>query len=171
MDKVLSSPEAVSCPFASFEESLLDFTRTVYGLQLNGSGEYGFYDPNNLYSQPYVSVLAYKGKEIIFGAKDQSYPSGIRSSFGMDFVDIVLDSELQGKPLVVEIITDMPEKAVFNIRIAKLFGPHIGLGLSAEPFIISPVLNVERDSSTGIYQSTIAAIDLESYNQLGLIIT
>ena len=179
MDRVLSSPEAASCPFATYDESLLHFARAIYALQLDGGrcstpgvpNGCGFYDPNNLYTNPYVSTLSFSGQEIIFGAEDQSFPSGIRSSFGMDFVDIILDSELQGKPLTIEILANPTGETKFNIQLWKLIDPDNSSRPGSSPRIASPVEIIDGEPSAGIYLYTIPEIDTEKYNRLGLIIT
>ena len=179
MDRVLSSPEAASCPFATYDESLLHFSRAIYALQLDGGrcstpgvpSGCGFYDPNNLYGHPYISKLSFSGQEIIFGAEDQSFPSGIRSSFGMDFVDIILDSELQGKPLTIEIFANPTGETKFNIQLWKLIDPDNSSRPGSSPRIASPVEIIDGETSAGIYLYTIPEIDTEKYNRLGLIIT
>jgi hypothetical protein len=179
MDRVLASPEAASCPFTTYEESLLHFARAIYALQLDGGrclipgvpSGCGFYDPNNLYSNPYVSKLYFTGQEIIFGAEDQPFPSGIRSSFGMDFVDIILDLELHGKPLTIEIFANPNGKTKFNIQLWKLIDPDDKTSPGSSPRIASPVEIIDGETSAGIYIFTIPEIDMEKYNQLGLIIT
>jgi hypothetical protein len=172
MDRVLSSPEAASCPFATYDESLSHFARAIYSLQLD-SGRCitpgfpdgcGFYDPNNLYSKPFVSQLHFTGQEIIFGAEAQSYPSGIRSSFGMDFIDITLEPEMQGKPLTIEITANQQGEAKFEIQIWKLFDREDGMS----PLITSPV---ESMTLSGNYLYTIQKIETEKFDRLGVIIT
>ena len=63
----------------------------------------GFYDPNHLYFDPTVSTITYRGEQIVFSAAEQPYPRGIESSFGIDYVDVVLDPATQGQPLPIEV--------------------------------------------------------------------
>lgn len=179
MDRVLASPEAALCPFATYEESLFEFARAIYALQLdNGpclipevSSGCGFYDPNNLYSNPYVSKINFTGQEIIFGAEEQPFPSGIRSSFGMDFVDIIIDPHLHGKLLTIEILADPKGKSNFNIQLWKLIASDDGTSIDSSPRIASPLEIIDSEISADRYLYTIPQIDTETSNRLGLIIT
>ncbi len=82
MDAVLSGPEAASCPFRTYDDSLVHFARAIYGLRLDGGrctapgvpAGCGFYDPNDLYNAPLVSKLTYTGREAMFGAGRPDLP-------------------------------------------------------------------------------------------------
>lgn len=179
MDKVLSSPEAAACPFTTYEESLSHFASSIYALHLDqdqcripeSPSRCGFYDPNNLYSRPNVSELTFFGQEIVFGGIEQPHPSGIRSSFGMDFIDLILDPDIQGEPLTIEIFGDPQENTMFAIQVWKLIDTASSSGKGSSLSVTSAVDEIDREKSTDPYLYRIPAVELEKYNRLGLIIT
>ncbi len=89
----------------------------------------------------------------------------------MDFVDIILDSELHGKPLTIKIFGDPNKDAKFNIQLWKLSDPDDRTRPESSPIITSPIEIIDGETSTGIYNYSIPSIDTEDYNRLGLIIT
>jgi hypothetical protein len=82
----------------------------------------GFYDPNNLYVNPPASTITYSGERIVFEAADQLYPRGIRSSFGIDFVEVELATGADGQALAVTFSGDPGGRAEFGIEIWELIG-------------------------------------------------
>jgi hypothetical protein len=130
MDHVLNDPAARLCPFRTFRESLRRFARAIYQLRLEGGRCHapgvpvgcGFYDPNNLYVNPPASTITYSGERIVFEAADQLYPRGIRSSFGIDFVEVELATGADGQALAVTFSGDPGGRAEFGIEIWELIG-------------------------------------------------
>lgn len=179
MDKVLSSPEAAICPFHTFEESLVHFARAIYALHLDdgrcmslsNSLNCGFYDPEMLYSMPSVSKLTYSGEQIVFGEGDQPYPAGIRSSYGIDFIEVRLQRDLDNNPLHIELYPDAHSLAEFNVQIWKLTdtGERDRLISTVEkPLPFTTQVNISHDRPL-FY--TIDALNLNMYNHLAIIIT
>lgn len=90
-----------NCPFRSYDESLVRFTRAIYQLTADGGrcsststpSQCGFFDPNNLYSVPDEEkyTITHDGKSYIDGS--------IRSSFGLDLIELSLSPSLHGKSL------------------------------------------------------------------------
>ena len=179
MDAVLSGPEAASCPFRTYDDSLVHFSRAIYGLRLVGGRciapgvpiDCGFYDPNELYYAPPVSKLTYRGQELKFGAAEQPYPAGIRSSYGMDFVEVVLDEKASGQPLILRFKGDSEGGAEFSVQLWKLIDD--GRGTSWQPSVtaFSPAETLIQKTADGRLLYTIPKIDTGVYNRLGLIIT
>jgi hypothetical protein len=179
MDLALSGPEASYCPFRTFRESLTLFASAIYKLRLDEGrcsapgfpDGCGLYDPNQLYSSPRTSTLTYLGKEIIYAEKDQSYPPGIRSSYGMDFIDISLNSNIQGQPLTLELHSDPAGIAEFNIQVIHLLDQ--GSGLGSNTFLVQdfPVVTLEKQPTDGSLTVAIPPVDLNQFNRLGVIVT
>lgn len=119
MDKVFSlTPNS---PFRSFEDSLVQFSRSVYGLRLaegryaagGSSTGYGFYDPNKVYHEPPVAEAAYDGSE-------QSIAGEIPSSYGMDFIEIGLDTAPGGDGVRIEFSPATASAARFHVEVWQL---------------------------------------------------
>jgi hypothetical protein len=89
----------------------------------------------------------------------------------MDFVDIILDLELHGKPLTIEIFANPNGETKFNIQLWKLIDPDDKTSPGSSPRIASPLETIDGETSAGNYLYTIPQIDTETYNRLGLIIT
>jgi hypothetical protein len=137
----------------------------------------GFYDPNGLYSDPPVDRITYTGGAMIYDGTpmttegDQLSPPGIPSSFGMDFVDVVLDPAANGQPLTIEFTGAPGAEAEFRVELWRLMDtggdarPRRVPGPTAAP----EVLTSTNEDGHLVY--TIPAIDTTLYNRLGLIIT
>jgi hypothetical protein len=179
MDQVLASPAASACPFHSYAASLAHFARDIYALRLEG-GECntptnafscGFYDPNNLYSQPSSANLAYSGAESSFSEKNQPYPAGIRNSFGMDFVEISLAPEAKTRPVRIEVHGESNSPARFVVQVWKISDQsqdQSGQAVVASPIPVE-VLSQTDPQSGLVYE--IPAGEMEAYNRLAVIIT
>jgi hypothetical protein len=156
----------------------------------------GLYDPYNLYYAPPVGTVAYAGEAITFAATDQAqpggvksrnavvvggasrgatavqpYPVGIRSSFGMDFVDVILDSAVDGQALRIELHGAEGATAEFDVQLLKMIDPggdarpRCPAGQTSAP---ETLMQVDADGSLSY---VIPAVDTGAYNRLGLIIT
>jgi hypothetical protein len=118
MDRALAGS---SCPFQTHGESLVAFARAIYGLQVDGGrcaapgtpAGCGFYDPYRQYVAPPVSTIAFAGA-------DQAYRDGIRSSFGIDFVDVTLDPATAGRPLTLEFVAMSGPGVEFGVQVVPL---------------------------------------------------
>jgi hypothetical protein len=172
MDQAL---EGSACPFRTYEESLVAFARAIYGLRLEGGrctgssdpSGCGFYDPSNLYYDPPVGTITYAGI-------DQEYSDGIRSSFGIDFVDVVLDPAADGQPLTIEFRPAPGGDAQFNVQLWQLIdvgGGEGGTGLQRVPTQTTTPEVLTGTNADGHLSYVIPAIDASTYNRLGLIIT
>jgi hypothetical protein len=175
MDRAL---QGSACPFQTYEESLIAFGRATYALRLHGGrcpapgapAGCGYYDPNNLYHDPPVSTIVYTGTPISYSEADQAFPAGIRSSFGMDFVDVVLDPAVDGQPLMLELYGAPGADAEFVLQLWKLMGSGQGAG----PQRVSTQTTapeVLRADENGRLSYVISVIDTTAFNRLGLIIT
>jgi hypothetical protein len=175
--------EGSACPFKTHEESLIAFARAVYGLGLEDGRctapeeptGCGFYDPYSLYAEPPVGTITYSGATITYSEAAQPYPAGIRSSFGMDFVDVVLDPAADGQPLTIEFRPAPGGDAQFNVQLWKLIGVGGGEGGGARPRPVPTQTTAPQvlagKNADGHLSYVIPAIDTSAYNRLGLVIT
>jgi hypothetical protein len=176
MDRAL---EGSTCPFRTYEESLVEFARTVYALRLEGgrctaTGDpagCGFYDPNDLYRNPPLDTIAYAGTAVTYAAADQLFPAGIRSSFGIDLVDVALDPAADGRPLTIEFYGAPGAGAVFHVQLWKLIDPGGGARPQRIPSQVAAPEVLATTNANGRLTYTIPALDTTAYNRLGLIIT
>jgi hypothetical protein len=169
MDRAI---EGSSCPFKTYEESLIGFARAIYALRLDGGrctepgtpAGCGFYDPDNLYYAPPVSTITYSGA-------DQQHPGEIESSFGMDFVDVILDPAADKQPLTLEFHPAPGADAEFSVQLWKLIDSGEGARPQRVPTYITATEILTRTSPDGHLLHVIPAINTTAYNRLGLIIT
>jgi hypothetical protein len=169
MDRAL---EGSSCPFTFYQESLQAFARAIYVLRLEGGrctepgfpAGCGFYDPKNLYHNPSVSTINYRGDEVTYSAADQPHPSGIPSSFGTDLVEVALDEATKGQPLTIELYGAPGSGAAFNVQLLKLTSQP----MASEVAALEPVRRVDPDGQSAY---VIPELDTAEYSRLGLIIT
>jgi hypothetical protein len=175
MDRAL---EGSACPFQSYAESLTAFARTIYALRLEGGRcvgpgvpeRCGFYDPESLYSDPPLSTITYTGTTAVYTAADQPQPAGIPSSYGMDFVDVVLDPTAGGQALTIEFYGAPGADAQFNVQLWKLGASGDGARQHLATPIAAPEVLTQLDADGHLFY-VIPAIDTAEYNRLGLIIT
>jgi hypothetical protein len=170
MDRALA--RTPSCPFRSHAESLVGFARALYALRLDGGrcaapgvpSGCGFYDPDHIYRDPLVGSVTYTGAGLTFDRSSQPYPAGIQSSFGIDFLDVVLDPAAAGS-LTVELRGAPGAAARFHVQ---LWGLAAGENLSPQG---DPVSLVGASEEDGRLVYTLPALELDQVDRLGLIIT
>jgi len=161
-----------SCPFQTYEQSLTSFARAIYALRLDGGrcaepggpAGCGFYDPSGLYNEPPFSTIAYTGAE-------QEYADAIKSSFGVDLVDVALDPAANGQPLTIEFYGAPAAGAVFHVQLWKLMDPGGGARPQRIPSHVAAPEVLAATNADGHLIYTIPAVDTAAYNRLGLIIT
>jgi hypothetical protein len=176
MDRAL---EGSSCPFNTYEESLIAFARAIYALRLDGGrciepgipAGCGYYDPHSLYYDPLLSTITYTGTATTYTEPAQPYPAGIRSSFGMDFVDVTLDPAADGQSVTLEFYPAPGGDAEFNVQLWKLIDPETGARPQRIPAQITTIEVLTQANPDGHLFYAIPAIDTTAYNRLGLIIT
>jgi hypothetical protein len=176
MDKALKSS---LCPFTTHEESLIAFAQSIYALRLDGGrciepgipAGCGFYDPHGVYRDPQIKTITYKGTASTYSDKDQIFPAGINSSFGMDFVDVTLDPITDGQSLTVEFYSDQLTEAEFNVQIWMLIDSDSGMSRPRVTNIMATEKILARGNPAGRLFYVIPAIDMTKFNRLGLVIT
>jgi hypothetical protein len=169
----------MSCPFNDFKDSLLHFARAIYALRLDNGRcvrpglpvGCGFYDPNNLYSDPPVSIVAYSGEAITFTGAEGTGTTGIESSFGIDFIDVKLDPDADGKPMRLEFYAAPGTGTEFKVQLWKLTDsgdetlPQRGATQEVVPEILA------SENSDGRVTYLIPVVDTAAYNRLALVIS
>jgi hypothetical protein len=169
MDEVLKDS---LCPFKTHRESLNAFAHAVYALRINegrcvepGSPNgCGFYDPHQLYSDPPVDTIIYGGGATSFSGADQRGLVGIKSSFGIDFVEVILEPAVDGKALTLEFRSPPGAAAAFNVQLWRL-GPG-----GRKPRAVTAAPETLLRNTEGGYSYTIASVDTAAFNRLALII-
>jgi hypothetical protein len=164
--------ESSSCPFQTYEQSLTSFARAIYALRLDGGrcagpggpAGCGLYDPSGLYNEPPFSTIHYAGVE-------QEYVGAIKSSFGIDLVDVALDPAADGQPLTIEFYGAPAASAVFHVQLWKLIDPGGSPRPQRIPDQVAAPEVLAAANADGHLIYTIPAVDTTAYNRLGLIIT
>jgi hypothetical protein len=176
MDKALAGS---SCRFRTYAESLHSFARAIYELRLEGGRcvepaspiGCGFYDPKGLYPNPPAFTIPYSGTMTTYAEGDQPYPAGIPSSFGIDLVDVALDPDLDGRPLIVEFHGASRAESDFTVQVLYLMDGMDG----SKPRLVAtqPVPAAIRTAAKpdGHTLLVIPQIDIAEYDRLGLVIT
>jgi hypothetical protein len=169
MDRALAGS---SCPFQTYRQSLAAFARALYGLRLEGGSclapgtpaGCGFYDPQGQYRDPPLRTLTYTGAR-------QEIQDGIKGSFGIDLIEVVLDPTAHEQPFAVELHTDPASPAEFSVQFWRLDGPRggptpqrlPGAGTATEPSV--------RADAPGRLPDFISAEQAASGTRFALIVT
>jgi hypothetical protein len=169
MDRALAG---AACPFKTYRESLNAFARALYALHvedgrctsLSQPNTCGLYDPNHLYNSPTTSRVTYIGIPLTYDAAVQSYPAGIQSSFGVDFVEIDLDPSTDGQPLAVEVHGAPGAAAVFDVQVWALIVDGNQLIPVGEAILL-------KTDVEGRVLHTLPALDSRTMQRLAVIIT
>jgi hypothetical protein len=121
-------------PFPSFEASLEAFARANYGLRLEngrcaqqGPGVCAgrLYDPQALYSAPMLEAfLQIDGRNLtaLVGKGDWSdgvYHGTIPASYGMDFIEVDLETAAAGQPMTIR-VQGKGQTARFSVQVWRL---------------------------------------------------
>ena len=161
-----------SCPFETYEQSLLAFSDAIYALRLKGGrcpvpgaeGPCGFYDPEGLYSAPPVSTITYNGEPTTYTAADQTFPPGIPSSFGIDLVEVVLDPMPDGYGLAIALSGSPGAEARFAVQVWKV-------SISGEGSKLQPEAEVIGQGPDRQILYMMPGIDATQYRRLGVAVT
>jgi hypothetical protein len=178
-DTVGATPEILdralagsSCPFQTYQESLVTFARAVYGLRVDGGrcvepglpAGCGLYDPHHLYGGPPVETVTFDGaaREV---QRDLLSPSS------MDWIDILFAPAAEGKSLTLEFRAPPATGAEPNVQILHLADAYGSAG--PQHHLVPPAATeaCERRRQDGLLVCVIPEIHSAVYNRLGLIIT
>ena len=154
------------CPFQTYEQSLVAFSRANYALRLENGRcglagmsqcSIGYYDPGHMYIDPWLETeLTYSGGVL-------PYDGAIPTSYGMDLVKVSLDSTLHRRRVKIAFQSAAP--AVFHVEILRLRsgdGKSRAITFQPEGF---------RPEQWGKQVYLISRLDMTVYDQLGVIIT
>ena len=169
MDQALAGS---SCPFQTYEDSLIAFARAIQGLRwMEGRcvepslpTGCGFYDPYSQYYVPPVSTIAYT-------APDQTYQDQIGSSFGIDLLDVQVEASAAKEPLIIEFRPPAGSNAVFSVEIWQL-PASVGAGARERVFagVVQAEALMEMDAH-GDLSYVVPAAYLDAPYTLNLVIT
>ena len=168
MDRALA--QSSSCPFHSYEKSLSAFAYSIYMLRLeNGrcseliDSGCGFYAPNSLYTIPPVQMVSTTGIPTTFAN------GNIPTSYGIDFVEIEMDSTADGKSLMVKFDKSSVSNAEFAVAIVLLNSQEHEPETKNRPISMGePKLLKDED---GHFMFSIDRVNLNEFDYVGLIIT
>jgi hypothetical protein len=160
-----------TCPFHTYEESLIHFARAIYLLRLeNGrcSTSYnstycGFYDPQRLYQIPNAE------DHMIQAGSTTQINGAIATSYGIDLIELQLDPSTEGKTLKLTFKDISDPEDEFNVELWKnktlenTSGPEAYSDQTSEPR--------SRRTENGFLALEIGDISMDDFNNLGLIIT
>jgi hypothetical protein len=170
MDRVFEQVD--SCPFANYANSLDQFARAIYKLKLEDGRcfrpgipkECGFYDPNKLYPAP-------PARTVNLASVSKSVSGEIASSYGIDFIDVLVGSDMSGKSLTIEVANTPGADTKFSVHVLKI---QILNDDPQQPAYMvqlgKPVILTERTSS-GSLVHRMDGTGLENIDCIGLIIT
>lgn len=170
MDQALAGSP---CPFERYEESVLAFGRAIFALRIEGlpcrdvglPAGCGLYNPRGLYPKPAAEAIAYSSRRARSGKTPQSHPGAIRSSYGIDIVEVVLDPTDRGRPLTVELRREAARAAEFRLEVWKIREVDRHLVVTT----VAPEGATRLPDGSLLY--TLRDLDRARYNRLGLIIT
>jgi hypothetical protein len=161
-----------SCPFRTFEESLIGFAKALYALRVGGGrctapgvpSGCALYDPHGLYNSP-------EAREIVYTGGPREYPGRIPASYGIDYFEVVLHPASDGQSLVLEFAPPAGGEARFGVQVWRLADVGQGTGAQRAPQPVAASEMLAAEDQDGRIRYTIPSIDVSEFNRLGLIIT
>jgi hypothetical protein len=158
-----------SCPFQSYEESLVHFARAIYMLRLEDGrcreaihlSDCGFSDPRHLYQTP-------RAESYLIESNDPLEINGsIPSSFGIDLNEVTLNPAMKGKALRIVFTGNADSDLAFHVEVWKIKTSH-GSGEGQSARIGEPIsMSMENNNLVLDFQ----ALNDNNFDGLGLIIT
>ena len=168
-----------TCPFDNYRDSLVQFSRAVYLLQLENGRcvEPGqppgceLYDPDRRYLQIPIPEFTYAGDILTVDGTAQPFPDGIKSSFGMDFLEIHLADVSRDVPFTIRLASPAAKEAEFALQVLKIdTNRHKGLIPGQESQVTTSDIEAPSHKEKMINIS-VQDIESSSFDRLGLIIT
>lgn len=103
-------------PFQTYEESLRSFAHAIYGSP-DGTG---LYDPGRRFARPVPETISFPPAAVRFDPQNLPAPRGIGSSYGIDFVQIKLEPDVQGMPVEIEVRGATGSTAEFDVQVLAI---------------------------------------------------
>jgi hypothetical protein len=173
MDRVFEKEAA--CPFKDYADSLVQFARAVYAVKLVDGRcfkpgipvECGFYDPNNLYPLPPV-------RSVDLASTAQPVSADIPSSYGIDFIDVRVGPDTDGRSLSIEFANASGAETIFSIQVLaiQILDDHTSQSAYMVPvtqYGQSAVLAEETGNESVVID--ISSAELRNIDCIGLIVT
>ena len=175
----LAIQTTATCPFDDYKDSLIQFASAIYSLQLENGRcvdpglpvGCGMYDPVHGYLHLPIPEFTYTGDRLTLDSTQQPFPGGIKSSFGINFIEINLTRITNGKSLILELESPGDVQTEFAMHIIMISNQH---GEGKIYPMTNPILTSEDGSSSKTVKQlaiNIPKIELGDFNQLGIIIT
>jgi hypothetical protein len=158
-----------SCPFDTYEESLIQFARAIYMLRLEDGrcsipenpASCGFYDPNRLYTSPHADTyVAAAGSTLINGS--------IPSSYGIDLMELSLDPSAHGKSLRIILRATSTPQDEFQVELHGVNILNSDAGIERFPAQTGVLRSGQTENGQLVLE--IPSLDTGSFNGLGMII-
>jgi hypothetical protein len=160
-----------TCPFHTYEESLMHFAHAIYLLRLedgrcsasNDSTDCGFYDPDKLYQTPPAE------DHLIHADSTAQINGSIATSYGIDLIELDFDPSMKGKTLklIFQSISD-PENE-FNVEIWEI--KKLKNGSEVESYSAQIDQPESMRTEDGSLTIEVGSLSVDDVNSLGLIIT
>jgi hypothetical protein len=170
MDRVFEQVD--SCPFVNYADSLEHFAHAIYKLKLENGRcfkpdiprECGFYDPNGLYPLPPVQIVN-------LTSAPQPISAEIASSYGIDFVEVLVGSDMNGRSLNIEFKNTPDAHTRFSVQVLEiqLLDDDPQQPAYMVQYGQSAVLTEKTSSGSLVYR--IDGTDLDNVDCIGLIVT
>jgi len=169
MDFALQSTP--SCPFQSYQESLIHFARAIYELRLTEGRctdsvqlpRCGFLDPHRLYQIPPAD------RYLVGPDKATEIKGAIPSSYGIDLIELALSPSVEGKSLKLILTSNAAARVEYHVELWRTKTTNdngeiaIRSAQANEPFSIS--------TKNGSLIVEIENLKEDDFDELGLIIT
>jgi hypothetical protein len=162
MDRALAQSPA--CPFRDYETSLSEFAHSIYMLRLEAGrcdaathDHCGFYDPYSLYNTPPFESVSIAGWPAVY------INGNIPTSYGIDFIELTLDSSTSGQSFQITFDKSSVSQADFTVQVMLLKSGELKPVLAKE----SELLNTKA----GRIEFETGNINLNEFDCLGLLIT
>jgi hypothetical protein len=160
-----------SCPFDSYEESLIHFSRAIFLLRLedgrcpaSGSSAYcGFYDPRKLYLTPPAEDF------FVQAVATTQINGSISTSYGIDLTELQLDPSAEGKTLKLVFKNVSSPEDVFNVEVWEI--KQLQNGTETETYSAQSNTPKSMRTENGLITMEINNLSLNEFNRLGLIIS
>ena len=176
MDKAFR--QGAACPFTSFEDSINQFARAIYSLKLENGRCLSpgipmgcwFYDPEDLYFDLPIPRVEYSSDQITIESGEMRDLDRL-NCFGMRFIEIELDQSTNGKPILMELKSDLSSPASLNLQVIQLKSRWEQGRLETAAAVSFSSDDAHNSRQHRVLAFSIPEIEIEKVDRLALIIT